>query len=357
MNKQSISDLSIYYFSGTGNAKSVALWIKKTADNNNINTTIINIADLENRKNIAVPENTVVGICSPTHGFNFPPIVLNFITRFPRSNNNKVFLINTRAGLKMGKYFVPGISGIALLLSAFILLIKGYRVIGMRSIDLPSNWISIHPGIKRPVVESIFERRKSDTINFANKIIAGKRVYRAFIDILQDIIIAPVAIGYYLIGRFVFAKSFIASHDCSHCNICVEKCPVKAIKIVDNRCYWSYKCESCMQCMNNCPERAIETAHGFVIGVSFIIYNVILIWIYKITDFHDITGSFTPGIAFEMIESITNTVIYISLLFLFYRIMHYLLRFRLFERLIVYSSLTKYRFWRRYRAPKAQQKI
>jgi hypothetical protein len=46
--------------------------------------------------------------------------MLYFIFRFPRSNGNRVILMNTRAGLKLSKWFVPGLSGIALWLSAVL---------------------------------------------------------------------------------------------------------------------------------------------------------------------------------------------------------------------------------------------
>jgi hypothetical protein len=34
-----------------------------------------------------------------------------------------------------------------------------------------------------------------------------------------------------------------------------------------------------------------------------------------------------------------------------YRLIHYMMRFRLFNKLVAYTSLTKYRFWCRYKAP------
>ena len=84
----------------------------------------------------------------PTHGFNAAPIMIRFIAGFPRGLGREVFLLNTRAGMKLSKIFLPGISGVALLLPAFILWIKGYRCIGFRPVDLPSNWIPLHPGIE-----------------------------------------------------------------------------------------------------------------------------------------------------------------------------------------------------------------
>jgi hypothetical protein len=49
--------------------------------------------------------------------------------------------MNTRAGVKLGQLFLPGLSGIALLLAAVVLMAKGYSIAGMRPIDMPSNWL------------------------------------------------------------------------------------------------------------------------------------------------------------------------------------------------------------------------
>ena len=143
--------MKVYYFSGTGNAKKVTDWVSDAAKYRGLKTEVHNIANTP-FMDISILPDTLIGIISPTHGFNFPPLVMNFIFRFPRSHSrNPVFMINTRAGMKLSKVFLPGLSGIAQLLAALILILKGYKIVGMRPIDLPSNWISLHPGIKATI--------------------------------------------------------------------------------------------------------------------------------------------------------------------------------------------------------------
>ena len=111
----------IYYFSGTGNSKNVAIWLSQVAEENNIECQIINISQID-RLSIAPPEaDSLVVFISPIHGFNYPPIMLNFIMRFPKGKN-KVVLMNTRAGMLIGKFITPGLTGIAFYLSALILI-------------------------------------------------------------------------------------------------------------------------------------------------------------------------------------------------------------------------------------------
>ncbi|MEI6569620.1 MAG: hypothetical protein WCR20_23285, partial [Verrucomicrobiota bacterium] len=174
--------LSIYFFSGTGNARNVAHWFADVARELKIPVETTDIAKVDRKKIQPPPAGSLVGFISPTHGFNYPPAMMYFIFRFQRSKGNRVFLMNTRAGLKLSKWFVPGLSGLALWLSALVLLLKGYRIVGLRSIDLPSNWISFHPGVKEKVVESIYSHCKGITERFATKILSGKKVYTAFRD-------------------------------------------------------------------------------------------------------------------------------------------------------------------------------
>ena len=137
--------LTIFYFSGTGNSKNVAQWMSSAASKHNIESLIYNIAVIDRNSVEPVPDDSLIVFISPVHGFNYPPVMLNFIARFPKGNN-KVILMDTRAGMLIGNYNLPGLSGAAFLFSSAILKCKGYSITGIKSVDLPSNWISLHPG-------------------------------------------------------------------------------------------------------------------------------------------------------------------------------------------------------------------
>jgi len=342
--------LRLYYFSGTGNARNVAHWFGEVAEQKGVNTGVTDIAGID-RKNIEKPEpGSMIGFISPTHGFNYPPAMMYFIFRFPRSKGNRVFLMNTRAGMKLSKWFLPGLSGLALWLSALVLLMKGYKIVGLRSIDLPSNWISFHPGLKEQVVASIYEHCKKVTVAFAVKILQGKHAYTAFRDIIQDLLISPIAVGYFFMGRFILAKSFYANENCDKCDLCINNCPVKAILTVDNRPFWSYRCESCMRCMNNCPKRAIDTAHGYIIGIMILLNMGIMVWFWQgVGNFIHIPAD--NGWA-KFAVTVTGWVLTFVVMVVSYRIYHYLLRIPGIRDLFYYTSVTRFKFWRRYKLSK-----
>jgi ferredoxin len=342
--------LRMFYFSGTGNARNAARWMADVWRERHRHAEVIDLAE-GGAGAVHVDPGDEVGLASPTHGFNFPPITLAFLFAFPRApSRNPVFIINTRAGVRLFGVCLPGLSGVAQLLAALVFLLKGYRVVGMRPIDLPSNWISLHPGLGRENIRVIYERCEAVTRRYANCLLDGRRDLRALCDIPQDLLIARIALGYYLAGRFLFAKSFIASAACDACGACITQCPVKAVRLVAGRPFWSHRCESCMRCMNHCPRRAIETAHGFVAGF-LVLLNVLLAGLVypalrPVTSFVPASGAFATLARF-----VFETALMLAALVVFYRLLHRGLRVRVIERLAVLTSLTHFSFWRRYRPP------
>ncbi|MCK4922190.1 MAG: EFR1 family ferrodoxin [Bacteroidales bacterium] len=344
------SKIIVFYFSGTGNAKTAAGWIVENAKTKNIEAQLVNISEIKGFDSIELPNDALLGFCYPTHGFNAPPLVLKFLTKFPKAKSD-VFLLNTRAGMKLYKLFTPGLSGLALLLPAIILKIKGYRIKAFRPLDLPSNWISLHPGLRKNVVDSIFRRCKKIVYFFSERIFAGKRVHRGLFDLPIDLAISPIAMAYYLFGRFALAKTFFATNKCDNCGICIKSCPVNAIEIIDTRNFWTFSCESCMKCMNNCPKQAIQTAHSYTFLIWWLAFSLVPYSVIKLLAKHDLINSSWLSSHFDLLFYSFMIVFGFILVFLGYRLMHFLLRYRFFNILISYSTLTRFRFWRRYNAP------
>ena len=345
----SYEKLIIYWFSGTGNAKCASDWISEYAQASGVKTELVSISEGKYFKKDVHTNKTLTGFCYPTHGFNAPPVIFKFLRKFPRGKND-VFLLNTRAGMKLGKIFTPGLSGLALIIPALLLKIKGYSIRGFRPLDMPSNWISLHPGLKRQVVESIHARCKGIIKRFSERILERRFVFRGLWTLPLDIAIMPVSIGYYFYGRFALAKTFFANYKCNDCGLCYKNCPVNAITRKDNRPFWSFNCESCMKCMNNCPKRAIETAHGFTALLWWLAFSVIPYALVKLfVQMNIIPYSYYV----HHLRPLINIFIVLSgllTIFLGYRIFHFLLRFKFLNRFFTFTSFTSYRFWRRYKS-------
>jgi len=331
--------INTFFFSGTGNSATVAHWIKETAEQLSIQCNTYNISNLNNKQPIHLDKNDLLIFTSPVHGFNYPPKMIQFLLHFPKGKN-KVVLMNTRAGMKIGRFITPGLSGITFYLAALILKIKGYSIQGMIPVDLPSNWISVHPGLNQPTIEYMHQKIKIKVQRNTEILLQGKQRFNALFEIIQDILISPISFLYYFIGRFMIAKTYYASDACTDCGLCVKNCPVNAIKKVHNRLYWTFNCESCMHCMSYCPHKAIETAHGFIIPVIFL-FNVLL---------SSIVYQYI-NIESKLLEFLFEAGFLLLLLGIAYYIFHLSLKIKFFHQIFLYTSLTHYKWWgRRYKA-------
>jgi len=345
-------NLIIYHFSGTGNARKSAEWIIQVAKEAGLNTWLYKMDRATQPEVPDLPEGkTLIGFCYPTHGFNAAPKAISYISKFPKIKNARCFLLNTRAGLMAYKLFIPGMSGLATIFPALILILKGFRINALKPVDLPSNWISLHPGLNQKTVHLIYRHWKKNVVRFAEKIIHGKRIWRDLYSLPVDLFVAPIAIGYYFVGRFAIAKSFIATNDCTSCRKCEKQCPVNAIKMKGKYPFWTHKCESCMRCMNNCPERAIETVHGVVIPLWYFGWSIAPPFVFTWLIRNNLIWLPDNPFLREVIYTIIWSIIFLFFAYTGYRIIFFLMRFRFINKIVAYTSLTKYKFWRRYKAP------
>jgi len=340
------SSLYIYYISGTGNARLSSQWIAEEAEKKGLKTVVQQIDRLENINMPSPDDKPLIGFAFPTHGFNAAPIMLRFLAGFPSGLGREVFLVNTRAGMKLYKLFLPGLTGLALILPAFILWLKGYKCIGFRPVDLPSNWIPLHPGLKKKVIESIIARCEPIVKKFANKLLSGKKVYRGLFSLPADLLVSPVALGYYIGGRFFLSKTFIANNNCDNCGICIKECPTSSIRLVMNRPYWKLTCESCMRCLNICPHKAIEAAHGmatlFIILITAVNTKLIMIMINSL-------GIQPDALWWKVTSQLFSIAVMVLSAAFLYLIMHVAMAIKPVKLLVRFTSLTTLPFWRRYR--------
>jgi ferredoxin len=341
--------LLIYYLTGTGNALKAARWFEEHAGAAGMETELLPVDRFKRPIDPPAGEYTLVGFLYPTHGFCLPWYMLKFMLAFPRGRN-RLFCLNTYAGMTFGRFPLPGLSGIALMLPAIVLTLKGYRVRGLVSLNLPSNWISLHPGLTEHAVSVLVEHCRKKTARYAAALLSGGRTYRGLISIPFDLAVSPVAVGYLLVGRFWLAKMYMANSDCDGCAICSNNCPMNALIMKNGRPYWTFHCESCMRCMNLCPKKAIQVSYLFTAVSAYLLYGllfpaiVMMLLRYSETA-ASIIQSKSYGIGF------IRAWIILSIMFLCYRLVLRLTRFRPFDVMFARFTPTSFRFWRRYMAP------
>jgi ferredoxin len=333
----------IYYMSGTGNTLRAAKFAAEYTRKRGADVLLRGIDNCKPEREIGKGADTIIGIMMPTHGFTAPWLMIKFACRMPRRKYVHAFIIATRAGLKFGKIFTPGISGSALFLISLILFIKGYKVRGAMSVDMPSNWLSLHPGMKINNAKAIIRRALPKIERFMKRLHSGEKVWltgNLFYEFIWVVLLSWISALYLLIGRFFLAKLFFANNRCNGCGICAEYCPAGAIKMRGRnklRPFWRYNCESCMRCMSFCPRQAVEAGHSWLL-ILYIITSIpvatyLFVWL----------NGVIPGIEAmhsHWIGEIINFLYIYPALFISYHFFHLLLRIPIINYIFTYTTLT-----------------
>jgi Pyruvate/2-oxoacid:ferredoxin oxidoreductase delta subunit len=349
----------IYFWSGTGNSHRVSTLMGKIAEKYGLKTRVFSIDKINTAEEIKCDDDSIVGIVFPTHGFTAPWHILKFVWNLPRSNSTHAFCVATRAGLKFGPIFTPGISGSATFIIALILILKGYNVRGSMSVDMPSNWFSFHPIQSRESHEAIINRAEHRIVRFMERILPNSKVWftiNNLYEITWGIFLSLISIAYLLIGRFFLTKLFFANKNCDGCGVCASYCPVEAIKMrgrKNPKPFWKYNCESCMRCAAFCPHNAIEAGHSWGVILYFItavpVSAKLFSWF----------GMYIHGIGNMetlWIADILNLIYYYPAIFTSYYIFNALIRIPAINWIFTHTTMTHLSFWGRYREPDTKLK-
>lgn len=337
-----------YYFSGTGNSLSAARWFAARAAAHGLAAAVRAIDGVRRPELPATDGPLLLGFHFPTHGFTTPWLMLRFVARFPRRRGRPVdvYLMNTRAGTKLGRLFFPGVSGTAALVPLLILLFKGYRVVGTKPLDMPSNWLQLHPGLTPRAAAAIAARCERQVGAFADRLLAGGRAFQGWWTLPLDLALAPVSVAYLMVGRFALAKFQVAAWTCDGCGLCALLCPAEALRMRGGRPYWTFDCEACMRCINICPKRAVETSHLYAVAVMYGV-GVFFGWLVSRAPWWQAVKA--VPVAGWLANLAAYTAVALPLIAATYWLLARAMRLRPVNKAFIYTSLTKY--YRRYLAP------
>ena len=343
---------TVYFMSGTGNSYRVSKWVGEIAKKNGSNTEVHSAMNNEPVTKIKHGNDNIIGIIFPTHGFTMPWHILKFIWRLPCKKSTHAFCIATRGSLKFGQVFIPGMSGSGTFIISLILRLKGYKVRGVMSVNMPSNWFSLHPIQRIESQEAIIARAQHKVKDFIDKIYLKGKVWftlNNLYEIFGGILLSLISIGYLFIGRFFLAKLFFANMNCNGCGVCAENCSFAAIKMWGKKKlkpFWKYSCESCMRCAAICPENAIEVGQSWGVVLYFITTIPVSFYIFSTIDV------FIPGITNlrgSWIQVVFDILCWYPAIFISYYIFYFLIRIPVINRIFTYTTMTHFFFWGRYR--------
>jgi formate hydrogenlyase subunit 6/NADH:ubiquinone oxidoreductase subunit I len=352
--------VALYFYSGTGNSYRVASWMADAARAAGAEVSLRPISPDVPSLGSPNSSSALLGLVMPTHGFTMPWAMLRFALRLPRCRRGRdrdvahtdAIVVATRAGGRIGPILTPGVEGSTTLLAALILAFKGYRIRGATGLDMPSNWIALHPGMIPATVEQIKARAKERTDQFIGAILAGRRRFTGWIPLLIGLWFFPVSLGYLLIGRIFLSKLLFASHRCTGCGLCAAHCPNDAIRMRGRegrrRPYWTFRCESCMRCIAYCPTQAVEASHPLAAGVYLLAAAVpTAAWLTGVS-------ALLPALAVlaHLPRWAWVTIYAIGILGAVYPLFHAMLGVRWINQLCTMTTLTHY--YRRYHEPETK---
>jgi len=219
----------IFYFTGTGNSLYVA---QKLAEKLN-ETAVYSMAEYEPNNQVG-SEHEKIGFVFPSYYGNLPRIVKDFVSKISIHPDTYLFAIVTMGG--------AGSGSITMLEKA--LGEKGLALKYGRGILMPANYIINY-----------------NPMFFGRTAKASKKIQQIADDILSKRVFVKkggiIANNLYQ-NIEVLDKDFFAEGHCSGCGLCERICPVRNIRLADNRPEWLHHCEHCMACIHHCPEEAIQ---------------------------------------------------------------------------------------------------
>jgi MinD superfamily P-loop ATPase containing an inserted ferredoxin domain len=236
----------IYYFSGTGNS----LWVARKISENLPDAELIPITEdlpseseerSENRQDFKS-----IGLVFPVYMSRPPQIVVDFISKLPES---KYIYAAATCGMMSGKV-------LSVLKKRFSetdrTLSAGYII------PLVTNFIVFPKTKSNAQIEKAFQKAEIKAQTIAKNTI--KKVSQ-FDKETPGIIAKPSSL---LLFNPIYRripkldKQFSVNSKCNNCGTCRDVCPVRNIKITNEKPVFLHHCEMCFSCINWCPKNAIN---------------------------------------------------------------------------------------------------
>jgi len=237
--------IGIFYFSGTGNTKTVTYLLSEELQKKGCHVDIFAIDGiLRTKNNPSLQSYDIVGFGYPVHAFNAPRIFFEYIRALPAGNQKKTFVFRSAGD--------PFMNGGSTALVRKILQRKGYDVFYERLFVMPSNVLIRYRDqlIKQLYMTAVRQVKTmaTDTLN------RTKRLQN------NTIISTILTVGFSTmesIGARFFGKHLTITHMCNHCDICIRNCPTQNIFENAGRIQFDSHCVFCLRCIYGCPVQGI----------------------------------------------------------------------------------------------------
>ena len=239
----------IIYYTGTGNSRFAAGYISKCLQklNNGRGETVTGLfTRIRDKDHTPMHSDSPWIVVTPTYAWRIPRILEDWLKNTELKGSRDIYFVMTCGdGIgNAGQY------------AARLCREKSMRYMGCLEVVMPENYIAMFKTPDRNGALEIIKAAEPVLEGAARAISLRKPFEERKINLLDRFLSGPVNDIFY--PAFVHAGKFKTTDKCISCGKCVSVCPLKNIRLKNNRPLWGENCTHCMACISYCPTEAIE---------------------------------------------------------------------------------------------------
>jgi len=249
-----MSNVEIYYFSGTGNSLHVAKELQKRIPE----TDLIPIVSLLN-KDVIETNGETIGFVFPIYLTAIPVPVKDFIKKLDLKSTKYIFALATRVG-SPHRAFID---------IEKILKKRGRSLDAYFTLNMGNNALNPNPteeeiaelesvvqGRLDSIQRTIMNKEKNREKDTPRKIFSYSTIPLPFASVFLRLIpLLTVLAEHAGLKHFFYSDS-----KCTGCGTCEKVCLSQKIKMIDKKPVWqeNVRCYMCYACINYCPAQSVQ---------------------------------------------------------------------------------------------------
>lgn len=241
----------IFYFSGTGNTR----WAAEILAHKTNERLFFIPEELKETCDYSLSEDERIGFCFPTHGWQPPRIVRQFISRLhiSKAQGHYCYALTT-CGDSIGQTME--------ILNSDLRKAHLPEASSLFTLIMPESYVCL-PFMYTDKPEREHEKITTATQlldSFATMIMERKKEVTHIVKGAAPWVMSHI-VGSYFNGKMVNDKKFTVDADvCIHCGRCEQVCPTGDLQLKEGLPTWQHddSCTCCLACYHHCPRHAIN---------------------------------------------------------------------------------------------------